>query len=218
MWLIKFNLTFEFNNLFNNYCSFKRCVHFLITIKSIVFIDFFCLVCETSTKFDRFLNSFLSRHSQYMLNFKNVCSNNQTWYIFFITFITFYFIRENLVVELTRSFIARSRIKFIILIFSIELLKLTKLILFKRRWLNSIDKIFKIFKIVLIIIVWMFFIFVRTIRHSLVTFQRFLLHYNFVSIVVISIIVLIVIKFDSLTNIRILMCINLNDNEIMLLN
>ena len=98
---------------------------------------------------------------------------------FFITFIVIHLIWESLVVALTRSFVARSRIEFIMMIFSIELLKLTKLILFKRRWLNSIDKIFKLFEIVLIIIVWMFFIFVRTIRHSFVAFQSLFLHYNF---------------------------------------
>ena len=98
---------------------------------------------------------------------------------FFMTLITLYFTRESLVVELTRSLVVRSRIWFIMMIFSIELLRLTRLILFKRRWLNSIDKIFKLFEIVLIIIAWMFFIFVWTIRHSLVALQRLLLHYSF---------------------------------------
>ena len=98
---------------------------------------------------------------------------------FFMTFITFHLIWKSLVVELTRSLVARSRIEFIMMIFSIELLKLTRLILFKRQWLNSIDKVFKLFEIVLIIIAWMFFTFVRTIHHSFVAFQRLLLYYNF---------------------------------------
>ena len=50
--------------------------------------------------------------------------------MFFMTFITFYFIRENLIDELTRSLVVRSRIKFIIIIFLTKLLKLTKLIRF----------------------------------------------------------------------------------------
>ena len=80
---MRFNFVLESINSFNNCYSLKKCVNFLIIIEFTVFIDFFCFIYETSTKFDRFLNSFLSSRRQHKIYLIHVCLSNTSSYVFY---------------------------------------------------------------------------------------------------------------------------------------
>ena len=80
---MRFNFVLESINSFNNCYTFKKCVHLLIIIEFIVFIDFFCFVCETSMKLDHFLNSFLSLRRQYKIYLIHVYLSNIFSYVLY---------------------------------------------------------------------------------------------------------------------------------------